>query len=304
MPKVSIIVPVFNGAATIGRALDSVFAQTLTDFEVVVSDDGSVDDTPAVLAGYGPRIRVVSQPNRGPSAARNAGIRASSGEYVAFLDADDEWMPQMLARCAAVLDQDPDCMLVHVGALKVDLAGRPLPNQSSQTWGLDSPTMEQMLERPWNVEPSRVMARRSMLERCGGFNEQCLTSEDIYFLLTARQYGYFRGIPEVLMRKSTRPLYPTALNREPAGELFVRLVRQRYGAAATGLIREYHLLRVKVMRHMARLLMEEGRPKDARRCLARVIYYQPTSPKAYRRYLQTFFPRWPRATSSTSSEEA
>src|SRR5271167_554440 len=121
MAKVSVIVPIYNGAATIGRALASVFAQTFTDYEVVVVNDGSTDDTPAVLAGYGDRIHVVTQANRGLPAARNSGIRASSGEYVAFIDDDDEWMPEMLARCAAVLDQDQNCVLAYAGALRVDL---------------------------------------------------------------------------------------------------------------------------------------------------------------------------------------
>jgi glycosyltransferase involved in cell wall biosynthesis len=306
MAKVSVIVPIYNGAATIDRALASVFAQTFTDYEVVVVNDGSTDDTPAVLAGYGDRIHVVTQANRGLPAARNSGIRASSGEYVAFIDDDDEWMPEMLARCAAVLDQDPSCVLAYAGALRVDLAGRPMPNQEGETRGIDSPTMEQMLERPWNAVPSRVMVRRAVLERCGGFDERCVTAcEDILFLLRARECGYFRGIPELLVRKTTRPLYPKALKREQACELLVRLVRERYGAAANGFVREYRLERAKVMRHMARALMEEGRPRDARRCLARVIYYQPASLKAYRRYLKTFLPaRPPRPSSSTEDSNA
>ena len=78
MAKVSVIIPVYNGAATIGRALASVFAQTFTDYEVMVINDGSTDDTAAVLSRYGDRIRVITQANRGLSAARNAGVRAST----------------------------------------------------------------------------------------------------------------------------------------------------------------------------------------------------------------------------------
>jgi len=79
-------------------------------------------------------------------------------------------------------------------------------------------------------------------------------------------------------------------------------VRERYGASAAGFIREYRRSRVKVMKHMARMLMQEGRRADARLCLARVIYYQPASPKAYRRYLKTFFPvRTVRTSSSTEN---
>ena len=186
MPKVSVIIPVYNGAATIGRALASVFAQTFTDYEVVVVNDGSTDDTPAVLAGYGDRIRVVTQANRGLPAARNSGIRASSGEYVAFIDDDDEWLPQMIERCAAVLDEDAECGLVYAGALKVDLAGRPMPDQGSENDDIDSPTMEQMLARPWVVVPSRVMVRRTILERCEGFDERCVISLRRRFFSAAR----------------------------------------------------------------------------------------------------------------------
>ena len=306
MARVSVILPVYNGASTIARALGSVFAQTFTDYELVVVNDGSTDDTASALAAYGDRIHVVSQPNRGLSAARNAGVGASSGELIAFIDDDDLWMPEKLARCVAILDQDPNCALAYTGAVRVDLSGTPTPNQNAQNDGVDSPTMAQMLARPWNVVPCQFVVRRTVFERCGGFDERFVsTCEDLYFLLMAREHGHFRGVPDALIRKTIRPLYPKALNREPQCDLFSRLVRERYGASAAGLIREFRRMRMKVMKHTARILMEEGRPKDARRCLARVIHYQPTSPKAYRRYLKTFLPtRMMHAASSTEDSEA
>jgi glycosyltransferase involved in cell wall biosynthesis len=301
MPKVSVVIPVFNGARTVARALASVFAQSYRDYDVVAVDDGSTDDTQSVLAGYADRIHVVTQPNRGVSAARNSGARASSGEYLAFLDDDDEWMPEKLARSVPVLDEDPNCALVYTGISKVDQAGRPMP-QDSQTDGIDSPSLADMLARPWNVVPSQLIVRRDVFDRCAGFDERLINGEDIFFLLRAREHGYFHYVPELLARKTMRPLYPTALNREQNCEAFIQAVRERYGASAAGLIREFRLKRVKLMKHMAHLLMQEGRPRDARRCLARVIYYQPASPKAYRRYLKTFLPaRAPRQTSSTAS---
>jgi glycosyltransferase involved in cell wall biosynthesis len=293
MARVSVILPVHNGASTIARALESVFAQSFTNYEVVVVDDGSTDETASMLAGYGDRIHVISQSNRGVSASRNAGVRAARGEYITFLDDDDEWMLEMLARCVAVLDQDPNCVLAYTGVLRVDLMGTPMPNQENQTDGVDSPTLAQMLERPWIIVPSQFVVRRAIAERCAGFDERLSGPEDVYFLLLAREHGYFRGVPEPLVRKTTRPLYPKALNREPQCELFTRLVRERYGASASGLIREFRRKRMKVMKHMARVLIEEGRIRDARRCLARVIHYQPTSLKAYRRYLRTFIRRRP-----------
>jgi glycosyltransferase involved in cell wall biosynthesis len=291
MPKVSVIIPVFNGAETIGRALQSVFAQTFTDYEIVVVNDGSTDGTASVLAGYGEKIRVVSQSNRGLSAARNAGIAASQGEYVALLDDDDRWLPEKLALCVPVLDADPDCALVYTGMLKVDADGRPLSGPYGAPRGVESPTMKDMLELPWNLVPSRNVIRRSVLERCGGFNERFVSSnEDLYFLLQARPHGHFRRIPAVLLHKDTRPDYPKMLDREPQCDLLVKLVRERYGSSARNFIRVYRHQRAKHLARLGRDLMAQGRPADARRCLARVLHYMPTSPKIYFRYLRTFLP--------------
>src|ERR1700722_4833051 len=178
MAKVSTIVAVYNGANTVDRALRSIFAQTFADNEVIVVDDGSTDDTASVLARFGDRIRVITQPNRGLSSARNAGVRASSGEYIAFLDDDDEWMPEKLARCVPVLDADPDCALVYTFALKVDVQGQQMGSQSAidgRPEGAESPTMRELLARPWNVVPSQLVVRRDIFDRCGGFHERFIT---------------------------------------------------------------------------------------------------------------------------------
>jgi Glycosyl transferase family 2 len=299
-PRVSVVIAVYNGAATISRALRSVFEQTFDDFEIVVVNDGSTDDTASVLSRYDDRIRVITQPNRGLSAARNAGARASSGEYLAFLDDDDEWMQTKLARCVPILDAEPNCALAYTFALRVDPQGLPTASPEARPDGAESPTMKEMLAHPWNVVPSQFVVRREVFERCGGFHERFITScEDLYFLLNAREHGHFRCVPEFLLRKETRPLYPKALEREPECDLFVELVHERYGASAAGLIDGFRRSRVKVLRHLGRALIEEGRPDDARRCLARVLHYEPASPKAYYRYLKTFIkPRIARAPSS------
>src|SRR5271156_1944419 len=107
MARVSVIIPVYNGARTISRALESVFHQTFTDYEVVVVDDGSTDDTPSVLAGYGDKIRVVRQANRGLPAARNAAVAASRGELLALIDHDDQRLPQKLQLAVAAMRSPP-----------------------------------------------------------------------------------------------------------------------------------------------------------------------------------------------------
>lgn len=287
-PRVSVIIAVFNGARTIPRALASVFAQTFTDYEVVVVDDGSTDDTATVLAGYEDRIRVLRQPNRGQSAARNAGVLASRGEYLAFLDDDDEWLEQKLARCVAVLDEDPACGLVYTRTLTFDGEGRSIGTLDGQTRSSESPTMEQMLTRPWNIVPSCFVVRRDVFNRCGGFS--VVGCEDRYFLLQAREHGTFRCIREPLLHKTEHPPYPTWLKREPRFVQFLSLLRERYGASADGLIAILRSSRADLFKRMARDLIKEGRYKDARRCLARVIYYEPGSLRYYRKYLNTFLP--------------
>jgi glycosyltransferase involved in cell wall biosynthesis len=98
MPLVSEIIPTLNRAQFISSAIDSVWAQTFHDFELIVMDDGSTEGTEAILARSYPNIRVFSQTNRGVASARNLGIRNPSGEFIAFLDSDDAWLPRKLEK--------------------------------------------------------------------------------------------------------------------------------------------------------------------------------------------------------------
>jgi glycosyltransferase involved in cell wall biosynthesis len=112
MTRVSVVIPAYNAERYLREAIDSVLGQTHQDLELIVVDDGSTDSTPAILASYGERIRVVTQPNRGVCTARNVGIAAATGEYVAFADADDIQFPFRLAAQARVLDAMPSAAIV------------------------------------------------------------------------------------------------------------------------------------------------------------------------------------------------
>src|SRR6266545_3624012 len=113
-PRVSVVMPAYNAAPTVGQALDSVLSQTFRDFEVVVVDDGSTDHTREVLAGYGDRIRMFDKVNEGkPASTRNLGVREARGELVAFLDADDCWRKEKLERQVGVFDGRHDVGLVY-----------------------------------------------------------------------------------------------------------------------------------------------------------------------------------------------
>ncbi|WMS42791.1 glycosyltransferase family 2 protein [Acuticoccus sp. MNP-M23] len=126
-PKASIVVPAYNAAATLADTLRSLLAQTFQDMEIVVVNDCSTDDTLEVAAAFDdPRIRIVSQRNRGLSGARNGGIEASRGAYIGFCDADDLWLPEKLERHVAHLSANPNLGLSYAGSEMIDGAGKPL----------------------------------------------------------------------------------------------------------------------------------------------------------------------------------
>jgi glycosyltransferase involved in cell wall biosynthesis len=106
--RVTVVIPTYNRAGLIGASLDSLVAQTHQDWDAIVVDDGSTDDTAAVVAGYGSRVRYVRQENRGVGAARNTGLRLATGDLVAFLDSDDLWHPYKLALQVAVCERLPE----------------------------------------------------------------------------------------------------------------------------------------------------------------------------------------------------
>jgi glycosyltransferase involved in cell wall biosynthesis len=133
MPKVSVILPTFNRADTILRAIGSVQKQSFGDWELIVIDDGSTDGTADLLAGIDPRIVLLRQANAGMTEARNTGIRAARGHYLAFLDSDDEFLPQHLELCAAFLDAFPDELIVSTELLEDFGHGRVLNHYRVET---------------------------------------------------------------------------------------------------------------------------------------------------------------------------
>lgn len=112
MAKVSVIMPAYNRADTILRSIRSVQEQTVADWELIVIDDGSTDGTSDLVEGIDPRLVLIRQPNGGFVSARNAGLSAATGDHIAFLDSDDEWLPQHLELCLAFLDSHPHAAFV------------------------------------------------------------------------------------------------------------------------------------------------------------------------------------------------
>jgi glycosyltransferase involved in cell wall biosynthesis len=177
VPLVSAIIPTFNRAAFVGRAIDSALDQTWPNVEVIVTDDGSTDNTAGVLAGYGDRIRVVSQRNQGLSAARNAAIEASSGSFLALLDDDDEWLPERLAVQMPYMLDNANAGLVGGSAVVIDTAGKPLPRRRAVRSGVEHVAFEALF--PANqINCPTALIRRSVMDSVGPFDTTLPYAED------------------------------------------------------------------------------------------------------------------------------
>jgi len=199
-PTVSVIVPAYNYGHFLPQAIDSVLAQTLPAREIIVVDDGSSDNTPEILSRYGDCIHVICQSNQGLTATRNRGAKLASGELLAFLDADDLWLPGKLEQQVLRFAVEPNLGLVHCGVEDVNAAGMPL-RQHLQ--GMEGRVAAEMLlfRRPVILGGgSGVVIPRSVFTAAGGFDIRFSTSGDwdLYYRIAARyQVGF---VPEVLVR--------------------------------------------------------------------------------------------------------
>ena len=173
---VSVIIPTFNRAGMIGRCLDSVRAQTFRDLEIVVVDDGSTDDTRAVVGRY-QGVRYVWQENQERSAARNRGLAASRGRFVAFLDSDDEWLPEKLARQVAYLERYPAAGMVHAACQRKcgEEVRTFFPAESHEP----RPLFWDILRRRCLIAMPTPLIRRDALDAVGGFWTALNCAEDL-----------------------------------------------------------------------------------------------------------------------------
>lgn len=178
LPKVSVIIPAYNAASYIHRAVDSVLAQTFENFELLVVDDGSSDNTLAVLARYGDRVRAVTQANNGPAAARNHGLSEARGEYVAFLDADDHWLPEKIERQVELMEQRPDVGFCSSATEVVNTAGETVGSWPCRPDAAPFPDILFMQGTVISGSTSGVLARRQLIADLGGFDETLRGFED------------------------------------------------------------------------------------------------------------------------------
>lgn len=201
-PKISVIIPTFNSAGYLARALESVFNQSFTDYEVIVVDDGSTDNTEELARSFVPKIAYYRKSNGGPSSARNFGIGKSAGEYLAFLDSDDCWLPDKLRLQLEVFQRHSAAGLVGCGMTILNEKGRILIESRKSPGKLE--LTNDLIYRNNIASGSTLMIRRDVVDTVGLFDEELLGAEDWDYGLRVFQHFDIYFVEEPLVLKIDR----------------------------------------------------------------------------------------------------
>jgi glycosyltransferase involved in cell wall biosynthesis len=193
-PRVSIITPTFNRADFIRSAVESVLAQTFGDFELLIVDDGSTDNTVSVLEPYlsDVRIRYFHQPNQGQSVARNRGLAEAQGELICFLDSDDAWLENKLEKQVSMMDQYPEVDIIHGDEIDIDEYGREISRKNMRRF---SGMIARQLLADNSVSINTVMVRSRCFDEMGGFSEERRVADDYEIWLRFASRYRFLYVP-------------------------------------------------------------------------------------------------------------
>ena len=173
--NISVVIPTYNRRKTIGRSIDSVLNQTLFPSEIIVVDDGSTDGTCDYIQSNFPSIKLLHQPNKGVSAARNKGIRYADTNWIALLDSDDEWFPQKLEKQVMTLSQSPDIKFCHTEEIWIRNGVRVNQMKKHQKYG--GHIFYKCLDM-CRISPSSVLFHQSILDDVGYFDKDLKVCED------------------------------------------------------------------------------------------------------------------------------
>ena len=284
-PRITVVVPVYNAERYLGQTLDSVLAQTYSDYEIVIVNDGSTDGSLEVARRYAARwperIKVIDQPNGGVSVARNTAIEAARGELIAMLDADDQWLPHHLATAVAAFDADPQLGMTHANIERVDRDGVSM-GVAKRRWNTDRHPFDVIALRHEHVACLTVVARRSCIEAVGAFDPQFsrIGCEDRDLWLRIAEHYPVRYLDVVTARYRQ---YPDSFSSNlPRMYHARRLLLQKTARSARG---------ARLARHMEAMIesdrgaewLSEGCYFEAMRAQLRALRKRPQTIEVWRR---------------------
>ena len=290
MPEVSVVIPTFNSAQLVPEAIESVLRQTYKDFELIVVDDGSSDDTGVVLSEFGNRIHYFRQPNQGVGAARNRGLALAQGKYIAFLDADDLWSPTKLAE-QIPLFEDATVGLVYSDWAVISDRGQPSGSRLKDLHPRSGYVFDALVQCGF-ILTSGTVVRRSCLDNVGNFDQTLSHAEDYDLWLRICYRWKAQFVNKVLVTKRERDGGLSSDHAKTAIQRIVlfhkllgnftdmnpgtrRLVKDQLAYSYWDL--GYH--------HFDRVLLRE-----ARKSFASSLCYQPYSSRAFGYLAATYLP--------------
>ena len=290
MPKVSVIIPVYNCERFIGAAIESVLHQTFKDYELIVVDDGSTDKTSKFVDTYKDRLKYLTQSNSGQASARNLGFRCSSGEYLAFLDADDLWYPNMLETEVMALDENPKSGLVYSDLDIIDENGKVVEQSHLSKRARRKKPIKTFLGYHGTPFPSASLKRRIVFEKAGAFDTSFYQGgEDV--LLWAKMYrlAEFLWIPKVLAQRRIhgRQVSHTRQRRLEADSRLYNKLWELF----SDIPEEQARLLVNYARLWSRegqKLIEEGRRREGRYFFSRSLRFYPFYWRNYIRIAKSY----------------
>jgi glycosyltransferase involved in cell wall biosynthesis len=227
-PLVSVITPTFNSGRLITRAIRSVQAQTYQNFEIIIADDASKDDTRQQVESLA-ESRITFLPstektNQGPAATRNRALACARGTFVAFLDSDDEWLPEKLNRQVLYLESHPACSLVVTNAYDISPNGDIVETEFDSSAAVSGPDAWRTLLKYSFIETSSVMTRRSLVEELGAFDPKLFVSQDQDLWIRLAVRGEVGIIDEVLGKIHQVPTGHMTRNRHRQAEIMLPMI--------------------------------------------------------------------------------
>jgi len=203
MPNISVVIPVYNGTNYLREAIASVLAQTYTDYEVLVIDDGSTDGTWELIQSYGERVRGFRKPNGGVSTALNLGLEEMRGQWFAWLSHDDLWLPEKLEKQVAFLEANPQFKACYTDYFEIDAQGNQL-REVETPWYPRSQSMRVLFGRMY-IGGCTMMVDRACFDRVGLFNENLRTTQDVEMWFRILRCYEIGGLPEKLTQERNFP---------------------------------------------------------------------------------------------------
>ena len=290
MADVSVVIPTRNRASKLRQSVDSALSQSDPVREVIVVDDGSADGTAQCLRAYGDRVRPFFLAHAGVSAARNHGIRAAQGRWIAFLDDDDVWIESKIERQMAVAAQNPRARLLHCSVYAVDEDLRILYERPASP-AHRGDVFEQLLARNF-ICTSCVLARRDAIEEAGYMDTGLASAQDwdLWLRIAARHPADFATEPLVLYRKSVSGSVTSDIAR-PERLRLAQIVQDRALRLRHISPRARRRARYEMQRSWAFCWLAQGDRRKALPHVLRALALRPASPATYRMLLRLGLPR-------------